>query len=58
VLNEQRRVVAAVSITVPQQQISPEQAAQLVPLVRQAAEQLTERLSHLPHAARWPSAKH
>ncbi len=58
VFNEQRRVVAAVSITVPQQQISPEETERLVPLVRQAAEQLTERLSHLPHPAGWPGAKH
>ncbi len=50
VFNEQRRVVAAVSITVPQQQISAEQEAALVPLVRQAAAQLTERLSHLSPA--------
>ena len=58
VFNEQRRVVAAVSITVPQQQISTAETERLVPLVRQAAEQLTQRLSHLPHAAGWPGAKH
>jgi len=58
VFNEQRRVVAAVSITVPQQQISPDETERLVPLVRQAAQQLTERLSHLPHPAGWPGAKH
>jgi DNA-binding IclR family transcriptional regulator len=58
VFNEQRRVVAAVSITVPQQQISPEETERLVPLVRQAAQQLTQRLNHLPHAAGWPGAKH
>jgi DNA-binding IclR family transcriptional regulator len=58
VFNEQRRVVAAVSITVPQQQISPEETERLVPLVRQAAQQLTQRLSHLPHPAGGPGAKH
>ena len=51
VFNEQRRVVAAVSITVPQQQISTKETERLVPLVRQAAQQLTQRLNHLPHAA-------
>lgn len=50
VFNEQGQVVAAVSITVPQQQISADQAAVLVPQVRQAADQLTERLRHLPPA--------
>ncbi len=58
VLNEHHRVVAAVSITVPQQQVSADQAALLVPQVRQAAAQLTERLSHLPHPGGWPNAKH
>jgi DNA-binding IclR family transcriptional regulator len=58
VFNEQLRVVAAVSITVPRQQISPEETEHLVPLVRQAAQQLTQRLSHLPHPAGGPGAKH
>lgn len=58
VFNDQRRVVAAVSITVPRQQISPEETERLVPLVRQAAQQLTQRLSHLPHPAGGPGAKH
>ena len=58
VFNEARRVVAAVSITVPQQQISREETERLVPLVRLAAEQLTQRLSHLPHPAGGPGAKH
>jgi DNA-binding IclR family transcriptional regulator len=58
VFNEQLRVVAAVSITVPRQQISPDETEHLVPLVRQAAQQLTQRLSHLPHPAGGPGAKH
>lgn len=58
VFNEQRHVVAAVSITVPVQQVTSEQTATLVPQVRQAADQLTQRLNHLPHAAGWPNAKH
>ena len=58
VFNEQRRVVAAVSITVPRQQISPEETEHLAPLVRQAAQQLTQRLSHLPHPAGGSGAKH
>ena len=57
VFNEQRRVVAAVSITVPRQQISPEETEHLAPLVRQAAQQLTQRLSHLPHPAGGSGAK-
>ena len=45
--------VATVSITVPAQQIPAEQAAVLVPLVMNAAAQLTARISHLPARA-WP----
>ena len=48
VYNDQAEVVAAVSITVPAQQLSDAQVAQLLPLVRTAAAQLTQRLSHLP----------
>ena len=48
VFNDRREVVAAVSITVPAQQIAPEQVAVLVPQVQQAASQLTQRISHLP----------
>lgn len=57
VLNEQRRVVAALSITIPAQQIPDGQQEPLVDLVRQAAEQLTQRLSHLSPPGR-PSARH
>lgn len=55
VFNDSREVVAAISITVPAQQVSPEQAAQLVPQVQQAAAQLTHRISHLPQRAGWPN---
>lgn len=48
VFNDSHGVVAAVSITVPAQQIPPEQIAVLVPLVQQAAAQLTQRISHQP----------
>jgi DNA-binding IclR family transcriptional regulator len=48
VFNDHHDVTAAVSITVPAQQISADQTAMLVPLVRQAATQLTQRISHSP----------
>ena len=48
VFNDDHEVVAAVSITVPAQQLSNDQATTLVPLVQQAAQQLTQRISHLP----------
>jgi DNA-binding IclR family transcriptional regulator len=48
VFNDDHEVVAAVSITVPAQQLSDEQAAILVPQVQHAAQQLTHRISHLP----------
>ncbi len=51
VFNDDHAVVAAVSITVPAQQLSEEQSAVLIPLVQQAAQQLTQRISHLPHRA-------
>lgn len=58
VFNDQRHVVAAVSITVAAQQITPEQSQTLVPLVRLAADQLTQRLSHLPPPVSALSKKH
>lgn len=48
VFNDQREVTAAISITVPAQQLSEEQSATLIPLVQQAAAQLTQRISHMP----------
>jgi DNA-binding IclR family transcriptional regulator len=52
VFNDSHEVVAAVSITVPAQQIAPEQIAVLVPQVQQAASQLTQRISHMPRRGR------
>lgn len=48
VFNDHAEVVAAVSITVPAQQLTEAQITQLLPLVRAAAAHLTRRLSHLP----------
>jgi DNA-binding IclR family transcriptional regulator len=50
VFNAQHDVVAAVSITVPAQQLSAQQIDTLPPLVCEAAIQLTRRISHLPAA--------
>lgn len=46
VFNDQHKVVAAISITVPTQHVAPEQAKQLVLYVQSAAAQLTDRISH------------
>lgn len=46
VYDERRDVCAAVSITVPSQTIDPQQLSVLTDQVRQAAAQLTKRLSH------------
>lgn len=46
VFNDQHQVVAAISITVPAQNVTPEQAKTLVSHVQSAAAQLTERISH------------
>jgi DNA-binding IclR family transcriptional regulator len=48
VFNDRLEVVAAVSITVPAQHLDNNITEQLVPQVRDAAQQLTERISHLP----------
>ena len=55
VYNDQAAVVAVVSITVPAQQLSDAQVVQLLPLVRAAAAQLTQRLSHLPTRGKQPA---
>jgi len=57
VFNDRHAVVAAISITVPAQQLSPEQSAVLVPLVQHAAAQLTQRISHLPARGGLPNPK-
>lgn len=48
VFNDRLEVVAAVSITVPAQQLATALTNVLVPQVRYAARELTERISHLP----------
>ena len=48
VFNDRHQVTAAVSITVPAQQLNEEQTATLIPQVQQAAAQLTQRISHMP----------
>lgn len=47
VFNDEQRVVAAMSITVPAQQVTREHVDHLVQLVCSAASQLTSRISHL-----------
>ena len=51
VFDEHRKVAAAVSVTVPAQQVAPEALADIVARVREAAERLTQCISHLPHGA-------
>lgn len=53
VFNDRREVAAAVSITVPAQQVPQQELDVLVQQVRHAADQLTERISHLPHRESW-----
>lgn len=48
VMNDRLEVIAAVSITVPAQQLDSATTDTLVPMVQQAAKALTERLSHMP----------
>ncbi len=55
VFNEQGRVTAAISISVPSQRIEDEALMPLVEMVKAAAAQLTERLSHLPQRGAWPA---
>jgi DNA-binding IclR family transcriptional regulator len=54
VFNEQGRVACAISISVPSQRIEDEALMPLVDMVRAAAAQMTERLSHLPQRGGWP----
>jgi len=56
VFNDPYEVVAAVSITVPAQQLVAAQTDILVPLVQRAAAQLTQRISHLPQRNTAPQA--
>lgn len=50
VFNDRHEVVAAISITIPAQQLAAAQTNTLVPQVQQAASQLTQRISHLPQS--------
>jgi DNA-binding IclR family transcriptional regulator len=55
VFNEQGRVTAAISISVPSQRIEDEALMPLVDLVKAASAQLTERLSYLPQSSSRPA---
>jgi len=55
VFNEQGRVACAISISVPSQRIEDEALMPLVEMVKAAAAQMTERLSHLPQRGGWPA---
>ena len=55
VFNERGAVTAAVSISVPAQRIDETALPPLVDMVRAAASQLTERISHLPSRGGWPA---
>ncbi len=60
VFNDRSEVVACVSITVPAQRVQEGELDELISQVRNAATQLTERLSHTPHRGQWmnnPSGK-
>ena len=57
VFNEEGRVAAAISISVPSQRIEDEALAPLVERVRAAAVQMTDRLRHLPQRGGWPAKK-
>ena len=48
VFNQRREIVAALSITIPAQQIAAARARTLAACVQDAARQLSERISHLP----------
>ncbi len=50
VFDNQHRVSAAVSVTVPAQQVEPQQLDDLVAQVRQAALRLSQHIRHLPMA--------
>ena len=57
VFNEEGRVAAAISISVPSQRIEDEALAPLVEMVKAAAAQMTDRLRHLPQRGGWPAKK-
>lgn len=53
VFNDRNEVVACVSITVPAQRVQEGELDVLINQVRDAAAQLTERISHTPHRGQW-----
>jgi len=53
VFNDRGEVAAAVSISVPAQQVQPGELEVLIQHVRDAARQLTERISHSPNRGGW-----
>ncbi|WP_066270295.1 IclR family transcriptional regulator [Hydrogenophaga palleronii] len=53
VFNDQGEVAAAVSITVPAQQVQPDELETLVQHVREAADRLTARIRHTPERGGW-----
>ena len=55
VFNEQGRVTAAVSISLPTGRIDEPELAPLIEAVRAAATQMSERLRHQPEQAAWPA---
>jgi DNA-binding IclR family transcriptional regulator len=54
VFNDRGAVTAAVSISVPAQRIDDGALPPLVDMVKAAAAQLSERISHLPSRGGWP----
>jgi len=53
VFNDRHEVCAAISVTVPSQQVSDEERDALITKVRTAADQLTQRISHSPQRSAW-----
>lgn len=53
VFNDRGEVAAAVSITVPSQHVQPPELDVLIQQVREAAERLTDRISHSPERGGW-----
>ena len=58
VFNDRSEVVACVSITVPAQRVQEAELDVLINQVRDAAAQLTERISHSPNRGNWLHKSH
>jgi len=58
VYSDRSEVVAAVSITVPAQRVQEAELDVLINQVRDAAAQLTERISHSPNRSSWLAKSH